>query len=465
MKTFAFLPGKVDNFASYLNYLFLRFPGQLGPDVKVELDYLDTYDHHWVHQGQVWIRSSDELVKVSPPSVFPLDSDVKEFGLQAPVVIGHAVLNLRSVTWVTPDDTVLEGQIVKCRRESWLIVRGQEGRVLDTLIDTLNAEGMEPWTRSQPTWVSPKGPLFLPPRDWPEVEAGQEATPALLERIRDSWRVARQYERGILLAVDSECLHQFRVHLRRARSWASAGAQWQVIPEWQRLKDVLRLIQQETNALRDLDVLILDLPHLRAKLPKEQRDELQGWQDQVKAAQRTELRRVQKWLTSDEYQRYCTEVDRLCTDLQPLGEPWSWGQVARYSLAKVSSKLKTNLKALGTDPQDAQLHELRILSKRLRYTLDGLGTVIPGAKDLLASLKATQVALGDFQDRSVQWERFQAQLGVIRTSESGVDALAFGMLVGILYSEQEPLRQKAIKASRVLGSKKFLQTLEAHREA
>ena len=83
VKTLAFSPGKAGPLPAYLSYLFLRFPGTLGPEESWPLECVDTYDRRWTTQGRVWVRRNGALTLVAPPSLFPLETAPSAFGLQA----------------------------------------------------------------------------------------------------------------------------------------------------------------------------------------------------------------------------------------------------------------------------------------------------------------------------------------------------------------------------------------------
>jgi len=238
-----------------------------------------------------------------------------------------------------------------------------------------------------------------------------------------------------------------------------------VVPEWNRLKTVLRTLQQQTNELRDLDVLLLDFPALQAALPWDEGPRLASWETELRRRRRLEHRRVKAWLESEDYRFAATEIDRLFEDLSPLGEPWSVGELAASAFEKSGLSLKKSLKALGPACADGVLHEVRIQAKRLRYFLDGLGALGPptAVRFLTAALKETQESLGLFQDRSILLERLKDERQAFRSERKPTprqpDPLTFGILLGVLAAEQERRRAEARKDGRKLQSKDFLKAL------
>src|SRR6185369_8985625 len=102
VKSSVFTPGKVRSLSSYLGYLFLRFPGTLGPEESWDLECLDTYDRRWSRLGQMWVRRDGAPFLVEPPTFFPREDDASVFGLQKPQVLGRITVKIRPVEFASP---------------------------------------------------------------------------------------------------------------------------------------------------------------------------------------------------------------------------------------------------------------------------------------------------------------------------------------------------------------------------
>jgi CHAD domain-containing protein len=457
MKVLAFAPGRVGPLPAYLGYLFLRFPGTLGPEEHRVVECVDTYDRRWSQNGQVWVRCGGALTLVSPPSLFPDDLGPAAFGLQAPIVVGRVTVHLRPLTFAS-EGPPIEGEIVRVRNRSWLVLKDTAGERFEALTRALIAEGLEP----DGGWWVPGGSGFVPAIAWESPRLDDPASGFLLGRLADGFRVARQYEKGIRDDVDTECLHRYRVFLRRVRSMASLGRQWEVIPEWARLKTVLRTLQQKTNELRDLDVLLLDLPALSESLPWSEGTNLIGWREGLERRRHAEQRRVKAWFESEEHRFLTEESVKLFSSLEPLGDPWTVADLAYEAFRRSAKRMRAALNGLSPDPADEVLHEVRIEAKRLRYVLDALGGLGPAAplKFLVSTLKETQDSLGRFQDRSLLLARLRAGVGEFRSGAVPGDPLAYGMLVGVLIADQQGQKIQARKAAMKLKSQEFLKALE-----
>lgn len=470
MNTVVFTSEKVRSVPAYLEYFFLRFPGTLGPEESLDLEFFDTYDRRWTRDGKVWTQRNQEMSLVSPPSLLPFGPDESAtFGLQKPIKVGRAVVKIRALTFDFPRAHPLQGEVVKGRSKTYLVIAGRESDEQKALTSALIADGWEPFVSESAveTLVHDRGPGFPGPTPWPKPRLQDPGIPFLLDRIAEEWRLARQYEKGVREDIDTECLHQYRVHLRRARSLAGLGKMWERVPEWLRLKTVLGDLQRETNELRDLDVLLLDFPGLQAQLPWGEGSHLEGWRSTLQRRRTAEWRRVKALLESEDYRQKGAEAALLLDDLRGLGEPWSVAELAISVFQKAVGGLHKSLKGLVSDSPDGALHEVRIRAKKLRYALDGFGSLASpqAVKTTAAILKGAQDGLGKFQDRSILLERLRVEWEVFRSGRAGLDALAFGLLVGILVSGHSEQKAMALADCRRLGSKTFTRALERLVEA
>jgi CHAD domain-containing protein len=450
---------------SYLKYFFLRFPGTLGAEESRELEFFDTYDRRWTREGQIWIRQGESLVLITPPSIFPSDSgEQASFGLQKPLKVGRAAVKVRTANFLFSEGPPVECQLVKVRVRTYLVLQGRDDEKLGALTSALVADGWEPFVSDSPveTLMHDRGPAFLGPAAWAKPNLQDPGISFLLNRMKDEWRMAKQYERGIVEDIDTECLHQHRVHLRRVRSLASLGRFWERVPEWNRLKTVLGDLQQQTNELRDLDVLLLDFPLLQAQLPWGEGDNLESWRSLLVRRRAAQWRAVRTRLDSEAHRLSSEEVDRLFNDLENLGEPWPLEDLVVSAFHKAAAGLNKSLKVVVASSPDEALHQVRIRAKKLRYTLDSLGPLaqVQAVKTLTSFLKETQESLGRFQDRSILMQRLKNEREDLRNGRTGPDALAFGLLVGIMVSDHDRQKADALIGCRRLRSKTFQRALD-----
>lgn len=102
-------------------------------------------------------------------------------------------------------------------------------------------------------------------------------------------------------------------------------------------------------------------------------------------------------------------------------------------VARPHDRLRAEVAAIGSDPADEQLHDLRILGKKLRYVAE-LATS-GKARSLVKATKRFQDVLGEFHDACVAEERVRAL-----TPADLDEAFVAGRLV-----ERELVRQRAMR--------------------
>lgn len=207
---------------------------------------------------------------------------------------------------------------------------------------------------------------------------------------------------------DAEALHQVRVSLRQLRSAFSIFAPIAADKQYERLRRELRWLAGSLNDARDIDVLIERLKNPPAVLT---------------GARELAYRRAMTALESARARRL---VDRLVEWL--LHGDWLTtpdpgipaGAFASASLDRLRRKVKREGRQFGS-LDDAELHDLRIATKKLRYATEFFAGLFPAAEAIgqvepfARALRALQDRLGELQDRAVAPELL-ARLQVPRAS-------------------------------------------------
>ncbi|MBN1928942.1 MAG: CHAD domain-containing protein [Chlorobiaceae bacterium] len=272
----------------------------------------------------------------------------------------------------------------------------------------------------------------------------------ILRLLRFTASVMEQNEEGIRKDIDSEFLHDYRVAVRRSRSiikllngaftpektaWAMAG---------------LRELGKRTNELRDSDVYLLRRSEYTSLLPPRLQPALKPFFSDIEAAKRLHHKQFCRYLTSREYLDFMTSWKAFIdsgelpdAELAPLAvQPTS--AVAARAIKKALKKVLVHGRRTGDQTSDAELHELRIDCKKLRYLLEFFSSLFPpkAAAQVLRQMKALQDNLGTFVDLSVQMTFLQSRLEEIPADRGGIEeAAAIGGLLTSLYSERERVRE------------------------
>ena len=241
----------------------------------------------------------------------------------------------------------------------------------------------------------------------------------------------------VLGTMDPEGVHQMRVGVRRFRALVSAFRAFLAPEALEFLKEELRWLQQALGPAREWDVFIDEtLGPIEARMPEASglalmRKAALAARDEAYEAARAQLR-----------ERRYTEF-LLRTDL--LLEDGSWalpgvvhrnglpprliGEVAREILDRNDRKLR-KLSKKHHELSDAELHRIRILGKKMRYSAEFFGSLYPkrALARQLSVLKRIQDALGSLNDAVTgrrqleELEHRAAQIGVMKGAEMALAA-------------------------------------------
>jgi CHAD domain-containing protein len=267
---------------------------------------------------------------------------------------------------------------------------------------------------------------------------GRDAPPRdhLQAMLAAQYRAIVAHDPGTRLGRDPEELHQMRVATRRTRAFLRAGRPL-LDPDWaEALRLELGWLGGALGPVRDLDVMI---DHLRADAQALEPGERRALRRVFRhlEGQRADDRAVMlEALASD---RYLALLDRL---EQAVARP-AFGQderPLRELAASEFKRLRKAVRALGKDPADDDLHDLRIRGKRARYVAE-LAEAAAGkpATRFIREAKGFQDVLGEHQDAVVAEQRLRALVSQLGGSATG---FAIGRLV-----ERERERRRSSRAA------------------
>ena len=237
---------------------------------------------------------------------------------------------------------------------------------------------------------------------------------------------------GIEADLDPECLHDFRVATRKARSLL--GEMKRVFPAsvTRRLRADLGWLGQCTGPLRDLDVHLLEFSFAFGEGEEATGRAAAALRNHLAESRTREFRALCRTLSSARYRRVRSAF-RKFLESEPPARPRSENAlvpIATLSAArilKVYRRILAEGRAIGGDSPAESLHDLRKSCKRLRYLLEFFRGIHPAkpVERTIARLKRLQDNLGAYQDVQVQRsvlqefrERAQASLDA-----AGLDAI------------------------------------------
>jgi CHAD domain-containing protein/CYTH domain-containing protein len=223
--------------------------------------------------------------------------------------------------------------------------------------------------------------------------------------------------------TDDEALHDFRVALRRLRSWERAFRPYLRDDLGKKLRRRLRDLAHDTGDSRDLEVHLAWLGDQRRSLGRRQRAGLDWLVSQMEHKKAEADHALEK----DVDGRFTRLEARLARALEFYRERIRLRKNGRAAPVPVfaealaprvrtqARELERHLGNVHSERDVREGHEARIAAKRLRYLLEPVMKIIPGAADLVDRLKSLQDVLGDLHDAQV----FGAEI-----SKAALDAAA-----------------------------------------
>ncbi len=279
----------------------------------------------------------------------------------------------------------------------------------------------------------------------PEMRA-DEATKRIL---RAQLAIITAYEPCVAQDVDPECLHKFRVAVRRSRSVLTQIKGVFPPAVTARFKRDLALVGRATNELRDLDVFLLDEARYRAMLPEKLAAGLEPLFAYLRQKRAAALANTLAFPNGAQYRQIMVEWQTFLHEPVPetpaaphVAHPIY--QVARKRIYKRYRRLVSQGMKILENAADEELHALRIEGKKLRYLLEFFQPLFPAAEIiyLIKQLKQLQANLGDFNDLQVQADfLLGAAADLPVTEESRPTLTAVGGLIALLHREQMRVKQ------------------------
>lgn len=251
----------------------------------------------------------------------------------------------------------------------------------------------------------------------------------------------RDREPSVRADGDPEDLHQFRVNLRKARSLLAAGADVLPAEELVLLEALTSWFANVTSPVRDLDVLLGDLPELARCVAPELDDAVEALRGAVVDARSDAFDALVAALDGERYQVLLRRWQSMTAVIRVGGsEP---GPDARRPMGDVADQLiwasfhrlrRRGKRAMSTDDLDAW-HGLRKAIKRFRYLVAAFAAMYPDETfdAVLRRLSDLQDTLGRLQDHHVH----AAWVETIGVDAGGRAALAAGVVANDLHQRAD----------------------------
>ncbi len=267
---------------------------------------------------------------------------------------------------------------------------------------------------------------------------------------------------GAVAGDDPECLHRYRVALRRTRSLLRESKGVLPPKATARFRADFKSLQQVTGPVRDLDVLLADLKDRAGALPPPAAADLDPVRDLLRRRRRRAVRKMRSTVRSREHARLWQDWLEVLNAVPQLtdevGRPRAArpvGSLARERIAHVYARMVEEGEAIDDRSPGSSLHELRKRGKELRYLLELFGPLLPSsaAKPVVRALKDLQDVLGRFQDMEVQASELQGLAARLARLDRGAAALmALGAVVHGMHADQLAARAHFAKRFQRLAS-------------
>ena len=326
--------------------------------------------------------------------------------------------------------------------------------LLQAVVDRLRQAGAVP-ADAAPKLVQALGPPASAPAEVVPVELDRTSSAGDVVRAAIAAAVTRllHHDVGARLGGHPEDVHQARVATRRLRSDLRTFRAF-VDTTWTKgMREELRWLAAGLGAVRDTDVLLERLRHQVEQLPDPDGGPALGLLGRLEADRERARAHLLDVLASD---RYATLVDELVHAAAAPRLTAEAAVPARTALPEVVRRpwkhLDAAVAALGRQPADEDLHEVRIRAKRARYAAEAVAPVIgKPARKLASALAQVQSVLGDLQDGAVAeaWLRSAAE------QADGRQALVAGQLVAVQHRDMATARLGWRTAWKAASKKKL----------
>lgn len=213
--------------------------------------------------------------------------------------------------------------------------------------------------------------------------------------LRDLLDRARATRKRLGRAGDADVLHDFRVALRRLRSWDRAYRPYLGKAVSKRVRAALRGLAGATNAGRDAEVQLAWLRQAGAELGVDRTSGV-AW-----LAGRLEERRDHAYRGVADVGRTFDALERMLRARlrrRVAPEVERFGAVTAGLIERRAGQLRQRLGEVRSADDAALIHAARIRGKRLRYLLEPLEAYGESVGPLLERLRGLQDLLGELHD-------------------------------------------------------------------
>lgn len=257
-------------------------------------------------------------------------------------------------------------------------------------------------------------------------------------------RLIRLNTDGVLKGYDTEFLHDLRVSVRRLRSALSLVKNVYTKGIEDNFRIRFRALGELTGRARDMDVYLEEIDGYADILPAEMKESLNGIRDYFEKIRDGEYRKLRKYIRSQEFTEMLREWERVTGGYSETGRRGflTTKRASKAILKKAYDNAVLLSEELDGQTADAQIHEIRIAFKKLRYCIEFFCRYLgeENTADVLTELRNLQDSLGRFNDLSVQCVNMTEILGREKDAQASA---ACGYILAYLAQAKEAERARA----------------------
>ncbi|HTN44589.1 MAG TPA: CYTH and CHAD domain-containing protein [Nitrospiria bacterium] len=264
-------------------------------------------------------------------------------------------------------------------------------------------------------------------------EADAPVAEQLLFILRRRVKALLAYDPGTRLGGEIEDLHQMRVAIRRLRALLRAAGPL-LNPEWTKpLRAELAWAGGLLGPARDLDVQVAYFQSEAATLKSRDRRPLERFIEQLRREREAAQRALVDGLRSPRYMGLVATLARAMRLLPIVASDQTLSLIA----ARQFTRLRKAMRQIRRSPTDAELHRIRIQTKRARYASElALASMGKPAARFVEQAQKFQDLLGMHQD-AVQAETY------IRAFVERTKGLQTAFVAGRMVERQRQRRDAA----------------------
>jgi CHAD domain-containing protein len=220
-------------------------------------------------------------------------------------------------------------------------------------------------------------------------------------------------------APSPEEIHQLRVAARRLRVALRLFSRMLPSKEIARFRTDLKWFASSLGDVRDLDVYSENFKTYVQALPPAQRGGMSGYQMYLRRERAEARQRAAAAVASQRAADLVADLDRFVAAGPSAGALRRWGSLSvhdamRQGIRRSVARVRRLGSPLVERARPAELHELRIKVKRLRYELDFFADVYPPLKQTAKESKNFQDLLGAHQDVYAGTARMRRYAALLR---------------------------------------------------